>query len=133
MILQILLSYAIFAIFTACASVLMHWCIGSPRIYRKNYITEVDVKQGRIFSSYGNWLRLKILHHISNNIQPKINWYKPLGSCFICFSVWLNTILTALFTTQIVERSTAIACIIIAWCSISFAVMLSIYVINKLT
>lgn len=128
MIITTILSYAIFAVFSACFSVFVHWCIGSPRI-AKSTQTDIFVKQGRIFSSYGNWLRKKALQQVNNNIKSKFDWYKPLGACFICFSLWINTVSIIIFTISYFN----IYSILIAWFSVSFAVMVSIVVVNKLT
>lgn len=112
----LILSYLIFAAMSACFTVILHWSIGSPRTESG----EIQVRQGRIFSRYGNYLKE---NHKGRSI------FKPLGLCFICFSVWVNIISVLIFTVANISLLAAF----IGFYAVFFAVVLSIFIINQLT
>lgn len=70
---------------SACATWFFDFCIGEPH--------SGEIIKGRIFSFYGKYILDKYFEVEKDNKlrqSTRLNWWKALGVCPICFNVYLT-------------------------------------------
>ena len=75
------------AFMAACIVELYSFCIGEP--------DDQHVIDGRIFSVFGRFVQRQYLAHEKRSKGKGLNWWKAIGLCKYCVTVWIAWITLA--------------------------------------